>query len=114
MVLEFSTVLFLTYGTYWLHTKTLGKKGMRDIVELDEVRKKYELKLHDSFELSEDQLVLESERNGARVFQNYLLFDEPEGVRFNIGDEYIVEIKVIKLIPEKPYKSKPIADISEK
>lgn len=73
------------------------KMFLREVKEYDVMKRKFMPKVHDEFELFEDQLVLKSERNGEDAYQNYMLFDEPAGLTFNVRNEYEVHIKMTKL-----------------
>jgi len=74
----------------------IKESHMRELKEWDRNTKKFNPKIHESFDLREDQLVLTSKRGAEMIFQNIMLFDEPEGVSF-WTPEYKVEIKMTRI-----------------
>jgi hypothetical protein len=63
----------------------------------ERISKKMFPKMHTGFHLQGEELVLYSRRDGEPVKQNYFLLDEPDGIKFNVRCEYLVEIKMKKL-----------------
>lgn len=76
-------------------------KPARQISTYDQLSKKHVFRVHSGFELREDSLVLYTTRDGEDIAQNYLLLDEPTGIKFDVRDDYVVEIKMSKKCTSK-------------
>lgn len=99
----------IIYSAYRLWTI----KDMRELKEWNRDTKKFVPKLHDSFKLDGEHLILISSREGSEAHQNLFLFDEPEGVSFVIAGEYKVEIKMKRLNGHANLKEKCIGAIEQ-